>query len=547
MSETAMADMTPWLVAAPAAILIVATGVAVAFWGHARSQIAVAFVSLALQTLASLFLLLEVMANGPLAMSMGGWPAPFGIALVADPLSAGLSLLTGIIGLAVVTYSVGDVLRKHRKAGFYPLVIALLLGVNGAFLTGDVFNLYVWFEIILIASFGLLVLGGTREQIDGAVKYAFLNLIATTILLIAIGLLYGIAGTLSFADLAVKLGTEPMDTTFLTVALLFLLAFGMKAAVFPVYFWLPAAYHTPLATVSAVFAGLLTKVGVYSLYRVFSVLFAGDDGTLAEVLLIVAIFTMVLGALGALAETDVRRFVSFLVVSGVGVMLAGLAIGGRDALMAGVFYTLHSIIASAGLFMAAGLMVRLGGTTDLRTLSGLYRSTPFVAVLFFLVGLSMAGVPPFAGFWAKVHLVSAALDGGYMWTASAVLFSGFITLVAIGRLWALAFLRERESGANALLNDREQRLMGGPLAILAAMTFAIGIFAGPLTNFSFAAADGLVDPAAYIEEVLEPLRAIEAAPDTPYGESDSPLMDELSDTIDAETNVTTDEAVGGTE
>ncbi len=527
-----MFDMTEWLVALPAAILITATGLAVSVWGHARAQIAIAFLGMAGQTLASLFLLTYVLEQGPLAMSMGGWPAPFGIALVADPLSAGLSFLTGLIGLAVVVYSVGDVRRKHRKAGFYPLVIALILGVNGAFLTGDVFNLYVWFEIILIASFGLLVLGGSREQIDGAVKYAFLNLIATTLLLIAIGLLYGLAGTLSFADLALKIGDQPMDTTYLTVALLFLLAFGMKAAVFPVYFWLPASYHTPLATVSAVFAGLLTKVGVYSLYRVFSVLFAGDDGTLAEVLLVVSIATMVLGALGALAETDVRRFVSFLVVSGVGVMLAGLAIGGREALMAGVFYTLHSIIASAGLFMAAGLMVRLGGTSDLARLAGLYRSTPLVAVLFFLVGLSIAGVPPFAGFWAKVYLVDAALAGGYSWTAAAVLFSGFITLVAIGRLWALAFLRDRETGANTLLHDRERGLMAGPLALVAVATFAIGIFAGPMTDFAFAAADGLIDPAAYIVEVLQ-------------------LAGEPSDAMDIEgveiDGVVTDETPGGTE
>ena len=496
--------MSAWLVVLPAVILIAGTAVGVAFWGMVRLQMTVAIVATAGQFIASSVLLGHVLGNGPLAMSMSNWPAPFGIAFVADTLSATLSAVTGLIGILVVVFSIVDGRGKHRKAGLYPLMMALLLGVNGAFLTGDVFNLYVWFEVILIASFGLLVLGGGKEQLDGAVKYAFLNLAATTFLLIAIGLLYGMLGTLNFADIARVMDGVPFDTTMQTIILMFVLAFGMKAAVFPLYFWLPAAYHTPMATVSAVFAGLLTKVGVYSVYRLFSVLIGGDDGTVTTVLLWASIGTMMLGALGALAETDVRRFVSYLVVAGVGVMMAGAAIGTEEALVGGIFYTIHSILVSTALFMAAGLMVRLGKTTDLATLSGLYRSTPFVAVLFFLCGLSIAGVPPFAGFWAKVYVVKAGLDAGANIAVAAVLLSGFLTLVAVGRMWSLAFLRERADGANPPINERERLYLAGPLAVLAALTFAIGIFAGPVTDIVLSAAGGLVDPALYIERVLLP-------------------------------------------
>ena len=316
-----MFESVSWLVVWPVLIPLLGAALAAAAWGHERAQSAIGVGSLGAQLIASIALFSHVWSDGVVAMSMGGWQAPFGIALAADTLGAGLTMVGSLVGLIVAVHSIGSTNADQRRAGFFPLLLALMAGVAGAFLTSDIFNLYVWFEVTLISSFGLIVLGGRREQIDGAVKYAFLNLIATTLLLIAIGLLYGLTGTLNMADLSGKVAALPQDSTLETVALLFLVSLGMKSALFPLYFWLPAAYHTPLPTVSAIFAALLTKVGVYSLIRVFTLVFPESGDIAREAMLWVAVSTMVLGALGALAESDIRRFVSFTVVSGVGVMV----------------------------------------------------------------------------------------------------------------------------------------------------------------------------------------------------------------------------------
>ena len=268
-----MSDLTPWLVVWPVAVPLMGAALTVALWGRTGAQTFIGFLAIGLQLVAGLLLLQHVWENGPLAMAMGGWSAPFGIALAADVFGALLTVVASLVALLILLFSLSDTDVEHRRAGFMPLILALMTGVAGAFLTADIFNLYVWFEVTLISSFGLMVLGGRREQLDGAVKYAFLNLLATTFLLIAIALLYGMTGTLSMADLTGKVAALPADSPIETVALLFLLSLGMKAALFPLHFWLPAAYHTPLPAVSAIFAALLTKVGVYSLVRVFMLVF----------------------------------------------------------------------------------------------------------------------------------------------------------------------------------------------------------------------------------------------------------------------------------
>ena len=433
-------------------------------------------------------------------MSMGGWPAPFGIALAADTLGAGLTVAASLVALIIAVYSLSDTSTEHRRAGFFPLVLALMAGVAGAFLTSDIFNLYVWFEVTLISSFGLIVLGGRREQIDGAVKYAFLNLLATTFLLIAIGLLYGMTGTLNMADLAGKVAALPQDAALETVALLFLVSLGMKAALFPLYFWLPAAYHTPLPTVSAVFAALLTKVGVYALIRVFLTVFPDGADLAREAMVWAALATMVLGALGALAEADIRRLVSFTVISGVGVMIAGLAIGGETALLGAIFYIVHSIIVSAALFMAAGMIARAGGGSQVEDLAGLYKGAPFLSVAFLLIGLSLAGVPPFAGFWPKVYLVQAGLEAGSYALVAGVLVSGFLTLLVVGRTFALVFWRAAPEGAQPVAASG--LALKGALAALAVLTLGLGLYSAPVAEASIRAAGELLAPGPYIETVL---------------------------------------------
>lgn len=509
--STAVSAATGWLVVWPVLIPVLAASLAVAAWGHGRVQAAIGLAGILAQLAASIILFAYVWGHGPLAMSMGGWPAPFGIALAADALGAGLTVIASLVALAIVVYSLSETSAEHQRAGFFPLVLALMTGVAGAFLTSDIFNLYVWFEVTLISSFGLIVLGGSREQIDGAVKYAFLNLLATTFLLIAIGLLYGMTGTLNMADLAGKVAALPQDAALETVALLFLVSLGMKAALFPLYFWLPAAYHTPLPTVSAIFAALLTKVGVYALIRVFLTVFPESADLAREAMIWAAVATMVLGALGALAEADIRRLVSFTVISGVGVMIAGLAIGTETALLGAIFYIVHSIIVSAALFMAAGLIARAGGGSEVDKLAGLYKGAPFLSIVFLLIGLSLAGVPPFAGFWPKVYLVQAGLETGSYALVAGVLVAGFLTLLVVGRTFALVFWRAAPESASFSV-PKSGLAVKGALAALAFLTLGLGLYSAPVTDVSLRAAGELLAPGPYIDTVLGGAENRESAP-----------------------------------
>lgn len=514
MFESVAANMTAWLVVWPVLIPILAAALAVAAWGHGRLQALIGIVGIAAQLLSAVLLLSHVWNNGPVVMSMGGWSAPFGIALAGDVFGAGLTVAASLVALAIIVYSLGDISADHLRAGFFPLVLALIAGVAGAFLTSDIFNLYVWFEVTLISSFGLIVLGGRREQIDGAVKYAFLNLLATTFLLIAIGLLYGMTGTLNMADLSAKVAALPQDATLETVALLLLVSLGMKAALFPLYFWLPAAYHTPLPAVSAIFAALLTKVGVYSLIRVFLTVFPDSADLAREAMIWAALATMMLGALGALAESDLRRLVSFTVISGVGVMVAGLAIGTEKALLGSIFYIIHSIIISATLFMAAGLVTRIGGGTKIENLSGLYKGAPFLSVVFLISGLSLAGVPPFAGFWPKIYLVQAGLESGEYRLVAGILIAGFLTLLAIGRTFALVFWRSAPEGEAppAFPPQKGDFIVKGTLGALTALTIALGLYSAPAVNMSKRAAADLLSPQPYIDVVLDKVRDRDSRP-----------------------------------
>ncbi len=499
MFESA-ADLVPWLAVAPLAIPLCAAALAVAAWGHDRAQIAIGVCGLLAQFAAAATLFAHVWDNGVLAVSMGGWQAPFGIALAADTLGAGLTVVATLVALVIVVYGLADTSSEQRRAGFFPLMLALMTGVAGAFLTSDLFNLYVWFELTLISSFGLMVLGGQRAQIDGAVKYAVLNLLATTFLLIAIGLLYGMTGTLNMADLAGRVSALGNTAAMETVALLLLVSLGMKAALFPLYFWLPAAYHTPLPTVSAVFAALLTKIGVYAIIRVFMTVFPEGAELAREVMVWAAVTTMILGALGALAEPDIRRVVSYTVISGVGVMIAGLAIGTQAALLGSLFYVVHSIIISAALFMAAGLANRAGGVADIESLAGLYKRAPLLSISFLLVGLSLAGAPPLGGFWPKVYLVQAGLSAGAPVLVGAILIAGFLTLVLVGRTFALVFWREAPTEAETSV--QAQPVLNLALAALTVLTVGVGLYSAPIVDAASRAAGELLETGPYIDSVL---------------------------------------------
>ena len=447
-------------------------------------------------------LLHRVSATGIAVVQVGAWPAPFGISLVADLLSAIMVLLAGLTGLAVGVYSLGSIDAEREARGYHPLFHVLLAGVCMAFLTGDLFNLYVAFEVMLMASFVLLALGGERAQLEGAVKYVTLNLLSSAIFLAAVGTLYGVTGTLNLADLAVAVRRGADGGLLAALAALLLAAFGIKAALFPFFFWLPASYHTPPVAVSALFAGLLTKVGVYALLRVFTLVFAGKAGPGQGLLLALAALTMVTGVLGAAAQFEFRRVLSFHIVSQIGYMVLGLGLGTPLGLAGTVFYLVHHIVVKTNLFLVAGVVRRLGGSLELGSLGGLYRARPGLALLFLVPAFSLAGIPPLSGFWGKLVLVKAGLDSGHHGVTAVALAVSLLTLYSMTKLWNEAFWKQPPGPGPA--SSRVPWTELGPVAALAAVTVAVGLGAGPLFDLASRAAAQLADPGQYVEAVLGP-------------------------------------------
>jgi len=459
----------------------------------------------ALSLVVSAVLMVAVLNEGVIAAQMSNWQAPFGITLVADYLSAVMVVITAITGLATAIYALGEIPEETESLGFYALFQVLIAGVTGAFLTGDLFNLYVWFEVMLIASFSLLVIGGGKERLDAGIKYVALNLVSTLIFLSGIGLLYGVTGTLNMADLRGAVAEAENQGLITVIAMMFMVGFGVKAAVFPLFFWLPASYHTPYFTISAVFAGLLTKVGVYAMMRMFTLVFVGDVGFTHEILLWVSLLTMFTGVIGAAAQTDFRKILSFHIISQIGYMTLGLALFTPLALMGGVFYLVHHIIVKANLFFVAGLAKQYAGSTDLNRIGGLYKSAPLLAALFIIPAFSLAGFPPLSGFWAKYLIVKAALELNFWFVAFVSLLVGLLTIFSMTKIWGMAFWKPHPDGIDPTPDRapaRVTRAMLVPIVSLATMTIVIGFYPEPFVQFAETAANQLLNPSDYVNTVL---------------------------------------------
>ncbi len=470
-------------------------------WKSPRAQRVLTLVGAALQTGAAFWLLGRVRAEGILHLPIGNWPAPFGIVLTADLFSAIMLAVSAVVGLAAALYSQGGMDERRVRYGYYPLFFFLLTGVNGAFLAGDLFNLYVWFEVMLMASFVLIALGGERPQVEGAIKYVILNLLASTLFLSAVGLLYNLCGTLNLADLARRIPALEAGGEVTLIAVLFLVAFGIKSAIFPLFFWLPASYHTPPVTITALFSGLLTKVGVYALYRVFTLLFASDAAYLPTLLLVLAGFTMTTGVLGAAAQMDFRRLLSFHIVSQIGYLLMGLGLFSPAALAAGIYFMVHVILAKTALFFVAGIVRQTEGSYNLKELGSLYARRPGLALLFLLPALSLAGLPPLSGFFAKLALVLAGFDLRSYAIVGVGLGVSLLTLYSMTKVWNEVFWKERKEAGAAPLRPVSAWMWAATLG-LAAVSVAAGLLAGPLLDLSAQAAAQLADPSLYIQAVL---------------------------------------------
>jgi multicomponent Na+:H+ antiporter subunit D len=507
------------LIVAPILIPLISAIACMFAWTNLAWQRVVSVVGAIALLASAIGLLVVVRSEGIQAAQMGNWPAPFGITMVADLFSAIMVVLAGIVAVAVALYGYCSIDEPREQHGYHPLYQVLLMGVCGAFLTGDIFNLYVWFEVMLMASFVLLALGGERAQVEGAIKYVTLNLISSALFLAAIGLLYGLAGTLNMADLGRKLAEveDPRQETI--IALLFMISFGIKSAAFPLFFWLPASYHSPPAAVSAVFAGLLTKVGVYALIRVFSLIFVHEMEFTHTLILIVAGLTMVTGVLGAAAQYEFRRILSFHIVSQIGYMLMGLGLFTELALTGSVFYIMHHIIVKANLFLVSGVVRRIRGTYDLKLLGGLFRDSPMISILFLIPAMSLAGVPPLSGFFSKLILIRAGLEEkSYVIVVTALAVS-LLTVFSMMKIWNEAFWKkppEEEMAGQKNCHRLEDMSPDGrrgvlgmlvPIVLLGGLTIMIGVLAEPMFHLAQETVRQLLDPHGpgnYVETVLGP-------------------------------------------
>jgi multicomponent Na+:H+ antiporter subunit D len=459
----------------------------------------IAFSGSLAQLVAALVLFGQVQGPGYVVAQMGDWAAPFGITLVADVFSSMLVVAVGIVGMAVCAASFAGVDPRREAYGYHPLIQVLLMGVAGAFLTGDLFNLYVFFEVMLMASFVLMALHRTNAQVGAAFKYVTINLLASAVFLTALGLLYGSAGTLNMADLAAIWSGRTESVLDLVLAMLFLTAFGIKAALFPFFFWLPASYPLPPAPIGAVFAGLLTKVGVYALIRVFSLLFRDGSPLPLTILLWMSVATMVIGLIGALSQRDFRRVLAFNLVGHIGYTTIGLSIGTPAALAGSLLYVTHHILVITALFFVSGLLLQLRRTTDLGALGSLYRDHPGTALLAMIPLFSLAGLPPLSGFIGKVAVVQGTFGAGFYVTGAVVLTVGLLTLVSMARLWDEAFWKPAPRPAVAPTPAPPLMV---PVAALSLLILGMTIGAEPLFRLTSRAAGQLLSPQAYIEAVL---------------------------------------------
>ena len=451
----------------------------------------------------SVALLLRVDEDGPLALQAGGWPAPVGITFVADRLSAIMLLVAVLMLLAVLVFAIGQPGAEEDHVGFHPVYLVLAAGVANAFLTGDLFNLFVAFEVTLMASYVLISLGGRPDQVRSAMTYVVISLIASVLFLLSLSYVYAATGTVNLADLSERIVELPSGVRT-GLALLLIVVFGIKAAIFPLFFWLPDSYPTAPTPVTAVFAGLLTKVGVYALLRTQTLLFPADTqpGTL---LLVVAGLTMVVGVLGAITQNDIKRILSFHIVSQIGYMVMGLGLFTVAGLAGAVLYIIHHIVVKTTLFLVAGLIEVRAGTGKLAELTGLRRLEPLLAVLFLLPALSLAGIPPFSGFVAKLALVEAGLDAREYAVVAASLAVSLLTLYSMTKIWANTFWGpDPDADPGRPLNGRRRALMVAPTAALVGISLVIAVAAGPLYALSERTAADLADPSRYVAEVLEP-------------------------------------------
>lgn len=453
---------------------------------------------------ASIAVLVKVDSDGPMATFMGGWKAPVGIALVADRLTGIMVVVAAVVLLAVLTFAMGQPGTEQEQPSFHPVYLVLAAGVFLSFLTGDLFNMFVAFEMMLTASYILITLGGRLDQVRSGMTYVVINLVASTFFVVLLGLLYASLGTVNMADIAEKMPSLPSGMR-VALALLMFMVFGIKAAVFPLFFWLPDSYPTAPTAITAVFAGLLTKVGVYCLIRTQTLMVAPGD-RVGGFILFIAGFTMVVGVLGAIAQNDIKRILSFHIVSQIGYMILGLGLFTVAGIGAAIFYAINQIVLKSTLLLVGGMVDHGAGSSNLKRVGGIARRYPLLGWMFLIPALSLAGVPPFAGFVAKLAIIESGFSEGQGFIVAVSLVVSVLTLFSMSKIWGGAFWGDVELVAES--GDPMTRRFGGTVPMLVSTgtlvvaSVALAVVAGPLFEFCQRASEDLLSHDAYLRAVL---------------------------------------------
>ena len=492
------------VVTLPVALPLIGAALCILFGRSRRAQRVVSLATLSSVAAIAIWMVVDVDRHGTKVTQAGGWPAPIGITLIADRFAAMMLAVSAVVLLTVLVYAVGQREAEATHVGFHPVYLVLAAGVASSFLTGDLFNLFVSFEVMLTASYVLITLGGSKAQVRAGMTYVVISLLASTLFLSALAITYMATGTVNMADLSGRIADLP-EGLRTALGLFLIVVFGIKAALFPLYFWLPDSYPTAPSPVTAVFAGLLTKVGVYAIIRSQTLLIPEADRT-GTFLLVIAALTMLVGVFGAISQNDVKRVLSFHIVSQIGYMIMGLGLFTLAGLAGALLYIVHHIIVKTALFLTAGLIEHTGRTGALARIGGIARKLPVLAGLFLVPALSLAGIPPFSGFVAKLALVSAGLDAGQYVVVAISLVVSLFTLFSMTKIWAGAFWGDShgDNGQELIVVGR----LGTPWVMtlatgaLAALSIGVALASGPLYRFSERAADDLLHPARYIMEVL---------------------------------------------
>lgn len=446
----------------------------------------------------SIYMIEKIKKEGIQTVNLSNWDAPFGITIVSDMLSALLVLTTNIIAFCVLLYSFKGLDRERQNYFYYAMIQFLLVGVTGAFSTGDIFNLFVFFEVMLMASYVLLVLGNTKIQLRETVKYIIVNVVASALFVVGVAYIYSVVGTLNMALISERISVVGGTGILTVIAVLFLLVFGLKGAIFPLFFWLPGSYNAAPIPILALFGALLTKVGVYSISRTYS-LFFYEDSYVFSLLGILALITIILGAIGSIAYNDVKKIIIYNIITAIGVILFGFSTFNAVSLSGSIFYLLHDMIIKGALFLLIGIMIYITGTSNLKYMGGLMKKYPLLAWAFFIAALGLAGIPPLSGFVGKFLIIQGAFQAGNYIGGFIVVLSSLFVLLSVIKIFVKGFWGEESD--NVTIQPVKTLLLPGCILVL--LSFLIGIGVEVLSPYISLAAESLLQPENYIHAVLK--------------------------------------------